>query len=70
MEPEEANGKNTSCKDDKPLADEEKAEEQKEPMPSQASQPAPVTWESLGEQKKLFNFDILPKVNICPYSSS
>lgn len=50
-----------SNKDDQ-LAKEE-AEEQKEPTPSQASQPAPVTWESLEEQKKFFNFDILPKVN-------
>jgi len=61
--------KDASGKDDKPLADEEEAEEQKEPVPSQASQPDPVTWESLGEQKKFFNFDILPKVNIGAYSS-
>ena len=50
-----------SNKDDQPA--EEEAEEQKEPTLSQASQFAPVTWESLGEQKKSFNFDILPKVS-------
>ena len=48
-------------KDDQPT--DEEAEEQKEPTPPQANQPSPVTWDSLGEQRKFFNFDIMPKVN-------
>ena len=69
VEQQGASSKDASGKDDKPLADEEEAEEQKEPVSSQASQPTPVTWESLGEQTKFFNFDILPKVNMHAYSS-
>ena len=48
-------------KDDQPT--DEDAEEEKEPTPPQANQPSPVTWDSLGEQRKFFNFDIMPKVN-------
>lgn len=48
-------------KDDQPT--DEEAEEQKEPTPPQANKLAPVTWDSLGEQRKFFNFDIMPKVN-------
>ena len=56
----EAEDEGVDKKDDQPT--DEEAEEQKEPTPPQANKPAPVTWNSLGEQRKFFNFDIMPKV--------
>jgi len=40
----------------------EQAEGHEEPATPAAVKPSPITWDSLGDKKKFFNFDIMPKV--------
>ena len=50
------------AKEDIPAAADEQAEGHKEPATPAVVQPSPITWDSLGGEKKVFNFDIMPKV--------
>ncbi|XP_065886084.1 rab proteins geranylgeranyltransferase component A 1-like isoform X2 [Dysidea avara] len=49
-------------KEDNAPAAGEQAEGHKEPATPAAVQPSPITWDSLGDRKKFFNFDIMPKL--------
>ena len=51
-------------KEDNAPAAGEQAEGHKEPATPAAVQPSPITWDSLGDRKKFFNFDIMPKVMV------
>ena len=59
--PSDEEAKQEVEEDDKPVAGEQ-AEGHKEPATPEAVKPSPITWESLGDKKKFFNFDIMPKV--------